>query len=551
VTAPRENGKRDVTPQSIDELRGQLRSLGYLTHGLERWFALDPWSSRTFWQELLAVAAKSGVLVAPFVAAPMMAATAVRNAPVGIAPAIVLGAGWILIALVAIIGLVVASALVMKIRPLAVIERPGLLTVASLSLSALLAGGVAFWWSGFESRASNLETLLVAGLVLALVAAGATVFAAALLSFSIHETRQIPAIARRPRSRAILLASAVILAGLVALPSLTAKPAQPLPPESVLVTPTDAKVALIAVDGLTLQLFRAHEGVRESFADARALRFPAVSSVPELWASLGTGTGRDLHAVRSIEGLRVGGEILQEVSRHEPLRALPPIARAEPLPSNVRMRHYAWELLAERGVPVVAANWWLTPSLDAGALRTRGQEEIFAAARSPEPGTRALEVDRTAMAALLESIEARRPGFATVYLPAVDIAMNRLELPAGSRPPLVLEAIESIAGLASELRNHGFEVLLIGAPGIGAEGEGVLASTIALSERDATAEDLAPTLLALFGFPASEEMPGTSLLPDGEQPRIGSFGARGGTRVRRETFDREYHEALRSLGYVQ
>lgn len=540
-----------MTPQSIDELRGQLRSLGYLTHGLERWFALDPWSSRTFWQELLAVAAKSGVLIAPFVAAPMIAAMAIRNAPVGVVPAVVMGASWLVIALLAIVGLVVASALVMKIRPMAVIERPGLLTLASLSLSAALAAGVAFWWSGFESRASNLETFLVAGLVLALVAAGATVFAAALLSFSIHETRQIPAIARRSRSRAILLAGAVILAGLVALPALTAKPAQPLPPDSVLVTPTGARVALIAVDGLTLQLFRAHEGLRGSFADVRPLRFPPASSVPELWASLGTGTGRELHAVRSIEGIRVGGQILQEVSRHEPLRALPPIARTEPLPSNVRMRHYAWELLAERGVPVVAANWWLTPSSDAGALRTRGQEEIFAAARSPEPGARALEVDRTAVAALLESIEARRPAFATVYLPAVDIAMNRLELPAGRRPPLVVEAIGSIAGVASELREQGFEVLLVGAPGVGAEGEGVLASTIALSERDATADDVAPTLLALFGFPASEEMPGTSLLPNGEQARIGSFGARGGTRARREIFDREYHEALRSLGYVQ
>jgi hypothetical protein len=540
-----------VTPQSIDELRSQLRSLGYLTHGLERWFALDPWSSRTFWQELLAVAAKSGVLVAPFVAAPMIAAMTIRNAPVGLMPAVILGACWLVIAFLAIAGLVVTSALAMKIRPMAVIERPGLLTLASLSLSTLLAAGTAFWWWGFESRPSNPETLLFAGLVLALLAAGATVFAAALLSFSIHETRQIPAIARQSRARAILLAGLVILGGLVAIPSLTARPAQPPPPERVLVTPTDARVALIAVDGLTLQLFRAHEGLRDSFADARPLRFPAASSIPEMWASLGTGTARELHAVRSIEGLRVGGEILQEVSRHEPLRAFPFIARTEPLPSNVRMRHYAWELLAERGVPVVATNWWLTPSSDAGALRTRGQEEIFAAARSPEPGARALEVDGTAGSALLESIEDRLPGFATVYLPAVDIALNRLELPAGRRPALVVEAIGSIARVARELRERGFELLLVGAPGVGAEGEGVLASTIALAERDAVADDVAPTLLAIFGFPASEEMPGSSLLPEAEQARIGSFGVRGGERVRRETFDREYHEALRSLGYVQ
>ena len=42
----------------VDDLRSQLRDRGYLSQGIERWFALDPWSSPAFWVELSIVAAK-------------------------------------------------------------------------------------------------------------------------------------------------------------------------------------------------------------------------------------------------------------------------------------------------------------------------------------------------------------------------------------------------------------------------------------------------------------------------------------------------------------
>ena len=51
---------------SVDLLRQQLRDRGYLSHGIERWFALDPWSSRTFWLELAIVALKAALVVALF-----------------------------------------------------------------------------------------------------------------------------------------------------------------------------------------------------------------------------------------------------------------------------------------------------------------------------------------------------------------------------------------------------------------------------------------------------------------------------------------------------
>src|SRR5437762_5130466 len=68
-------------PVPIDDLREQLRDRGYLTHGIERWFALDPWSSRAFWVELIIVALKAAAVIALFGALPLVAIMLVRNHP--------------------------------------------------------------------------------------------------------------------------------------------------------------------------------------------------------------------------------------------------------------------------------------------------------------------------------------------------------------------------------------------------------------------------------------------------------------------------------------
>src|SRR6202043_4269897 len=66
---------------SVDDLRQQLRDRGFLSHGIERWFALDPWGSRTFWVEVMIVAAKAAVLIAAFAMLPLVAIMLYRNHP--------------------------------------------------------------------------------------------------------------------------------------------------------------------------------------------------------------------------------------------------------------------------------------------------------------------------------------------------------------------------------------------------------------------------------------------------------------------------------------
>src|SRR3954463_9989776 len=96
----------------VDSLRQQLKDRGYLTHGIERWFALDPWSSRAFWLELVTVALKAALLIAAFGALPMTAVMLFRNAPAGALETLGLFAVYAAAWLVAAFAFIVLIALV-------------------------------------------------------------------------------------------------------------------------------------------------------------------------------------------------------------------------------------------------------------------------------------------------------------------------------------------------------------------------------------------------------------------------------------------------------
>jgi hypothetical protein len=546
-----------MTPDSVDDLRTRLRDLGYLTHGVERWFALDPWSSRTFWQELLLVAAKSGALVAPFAALPMIAAMIVRNRPVTLATGATLAAAYLVFAFVLVGALVTLTALALKARAARTIDHPGLLTAIALALSIALSLGIAVWWSGFAELPGALEGIVVALLVLLLVAAGTVVFSAAILSFSVREARQIPAVARSSRSLPILVAgAAMILLALAATRIGTPEPRRERP-RQIVAAQTGSRVALLAVDGLTRQLYLARPRLRDSFVADAAVAFTPSASAAERWATAGTGTRREVHQVRSVESLRLpaADRVLQQVSRFDPLATgaarRSGLVRRQPLPSAIRERDYVWEILASRGLPVLAVNWWVSAASDAGPLRVVPQEAIFSGAAGKDPAAGAAEIDARALAALAGAIDDRSVRLATAYLPSLDILLNRLEIGQERRLALSLRALDRIAAAVGDLRARGFDVILIGSPSEGGEGGGVIAATFPLARREASAADLAPTLLDLAGFPASREMAGASLLERSTQARIDSFGSRSAP-VSAEPADRtEYHEALRSLGYVR
>ncbi|HWS73048.1 MAG TPA: hypothetical protein VN605_13095 [Thermoanaerobaculia bacterium] len=543
---------------TVDSLREQLRERGYLSHGIERWFALDPWSSRAFWLELATVAAKAALLIALFGALPIVAILLFRNHPLSALETLELTAVYGAAGFAAAFVFIVLIALVLKLRPELAIDTPRALLAISLGAAAVLSFAIGLWWVRFDSAPSLAEALCGFALVVLFFLMATIVVSAALLSFSIYELQRVPAIHQKPRAVPMTIAAAVLLA-LLFIPAYAGQEktndAEPL---QVITTPSDRRIAFVAVDGLTSELFRSRSDLTRELPNIIESLTVAGGSTTERWATVGTGVSTRIHGVRAIEGVRMRGgrHLIQTLSRgdlvlHDFAPAIG-MAERQALPPTIRRRDYVWELFAKRGVPVVAVNWWTSEDLRAGGLTSVSQESVFAAAArgaKVPPATTALRVDETAAHLFIAALDQQKPRIATIYLPALDVILNRLPLDATARLAASLRALDALTATVMAIRARGYDVILTGLPGDRQEGAAVIASTIPLRAPNAWPLDVAPTLCVLAGFPPSSEMSGHALTST-EPPRIASYGARG-TSASNVKVNEEYYENLKSLGYIR
>ena len=534
---------------SVDDLRQQLRERGYLTHGIERWFALDPWSSRAFWLELATVCAKAAVLIGAFGMLPFVAIMLFRNRPLDAWETIAVGLAYGAALAVVTFALLALIALILKLRPALVIDTPRALLAIAFVASALLAAPLAIWWYRFDSSPSTPELLTGLGLSVIAFVVSTIAVSAALLSFSIYEVHRVPAIQQRSRTIPMTVA-ALVLAALLFLPAYAAREkTNDEPPLQVVTTPVSRRVALIAVDGLTHEIFGTRADLASEFASASPVTSLRGGSTAERWASVGTGVPPRIHGVHAIEGVRIrgGSHLMQNVSSADVVlrdaAVAIGLARREPLPPTVRRRDYIWELLARRAVISASVNWWTTDDVRSGALIEVGQASIFTAAKG-DP----VAVDAGAASRTLSLVDRDKPQLATVYLPALDVILNRVRLEPSAQLAQSVRALDALGNVVAELRRRGYEVVLVGLPGDRQSGSPVIASTVTLTQPK-SAYDLAPTLCALFGFPASSEMIGTPLVEE-RQPRIATYGARA-PRADNGKVNQEYYENLKSLGYIR
>lgn len=524
---------RAVPDAEVDSLRAQLRERGYLSHGIERWFALDPWRSRAFWVELTIVALKAAVLIGVFGSLPHVAVMLARNHPLTALETLELFLLYAFANAVAAFVLVVVIALILKLRPELPIDTPAALLGISIAAGAAQVTLFAIWWNGFGPEASPAE--LAAGLGLAALefVIATIVVSAALLSFSIFELRRIPAIHQRSRVAPMTIAAAILVA-LLFVPAYGTSGPVAREPVQIVTTPTSRRVALIAVDGLSWEIARSHAGLLSPFASAEPVQPIAGASTTERWASLGTGVPSSLHGVHAVEGVKLigGRHVLQSVSRVD--FVLRGAGIRQPLPPTVRQRDYVWEVFASRGIPVVAVNWWTTEDAEA----------IFAAARG-----NALRVDELARRRLFTGIRQSHPQFATVFLPALDIILNRLPLDESTRLTSSIRALDGIVATVGAVRSEGYDVMLAGMPGESQRGHAVIAATFPMTPAR-SAFDVAPTLCDLLGFPITAEMPGRPLTGAQSQPRLATFGSRTARELPAK-LNQEYYESLKSLGYIR
>ena len=544
---------------SVDDLRRELRERGYLSHAIERWFAHDPFtagrSSAAFWLELATAAAKAALLAALFAILPLVAIMLFRNHPLSAGETLLLSLLYGVTVFAISFLLLVAIALILKLRPTIVIDTPRALLAISLAAASLLAALIAIWWYRFPTPPSWPELLVGVAAMAAFFLIATIAISAALLSFSIYEVQRIPAIHQRPRGVPMTIAASMLIAFLF-LPTFAAQDNRTAqPPIQVVTTPTVYNVTLIAVDGLTYELARDRQWGHGGLFDAIAPIDPMPgSSATERWASVGTGVPAGIHGVRAVDGVRFrnGRHLLQSVSSADfVLRDLAEdvkLAAREPLPPTLRKRDYVWEIFAARSIPSLSINWWTTDDLRSAALEEISQKPVFAAASTPHasPEVEALRVDTVASERLIAERKGNwRLRFTTVYLPALDIVLNRLPLDPATRVAASVRALDNLDHLLYQVRG---DIVLIGLPGEGQRGHGVIAAQLPMTRRARSAFDLAPTLCALMGFPASDEMPGRSVM--GYNSRIPTYGPRETTAAPAKV-NEEYYENLKSLGYIR
>lgn len=553
-----------MSSPSVDALREQLRERGYLSHGIERWFALDPWSSRAFWLELATVSAKASALIALFAALPMVAVMLFRNHPLSPLETLLLTVIYAAASFVVACAFIIVVALLIKLRPEVVIDTPRALLAISFAASAALTVPLMLWWYRFDSAPSFPELATGLALIVFFFLVATIVISAALLSFSIYELQRIPAIHQKSRGAAMTMAAALLTA-LLFLPAYGwQEKGAASAPLQVVTKPSTQKVALVAVDGLTWDLFQSRPTLTADAAKASPAAPIGGDSTTERWATVGTGVPMRFHGVRAIEGVRLAGghHMLQTLSAADVIlrdvATAAGLALRQPLPPTVRRRDYLWEIFARRGVTALAVNWWTSDDTRSGGLTSISQASIFsAAARAQRSGegeeATAMRVDETATRLMLDHLDREKPQFATVYLPALDVVLNRLPLDASARVASSVRALDGLHATLTALRSRGYEVVLVGMPGDRQRGQALIATTLPTTfrtnARPPSLPDIAPTIASIEGFPPSREMPGHSMAGR-ELPRIDSYGVRSADATPGKVND-EYYRNLKSLGYIR
>jgi hypothetical protein len=554
----------------VDEVRDELRRLGYLQSGLDRFVlagaaAASP--ARASWRAAWRVGLVGGPLVGVVLG---LGAAAVDARLLGQAQDLVVLAVYLsvaaglAVALLAFAAGLTASALARR----GATAPPALSRNVGLGLGVLALGYLALWWRSHlpAHRPALIALALVLGVALA-AALGrfGSLAAVAVLSAAAGPSRLPEASLSRRRLLPLLATAAVLLGAAVAAGSWLA--GRPAPPPDYAVVPTGLRVRLVAVDGLDPKLARqmADEGAMPHLSAllARAARY-ALRLEPEqvpaiVWTTVATGRGPQAHGIHSagtrrLPGMRTSVALDEEgtfgralARAGETLR----LTRVQPATSVLRDVKTLWNVASEKGLRVGVVNWWATWPADAVngyvvseraffKLEKGGELErevhppeafarlrALAAAGRADERARALDAFHARAAALLR--QPSPPDLEALYLPGLDIAtMQRLGQGGGAdlaaldaRLAALREHYRFLDTLLGELAFGEDEVVvLVADPGrlpraTGAAAEGLLALAGGVARPGdrgtASQRDVCPTVLHLAGLPASRELEGRVL----------------------------------------
>ncbi len=477
----------ETADHDLERVRSELRRLGYLNHGFERFLLQDALRPRRPGRTLALLTLKVGLLAGVVTALALALALVIANALPGTRVLdLVLDTLALFLHLFPPISAVIALGFLALCGVLLLVLRLyHVRRIETLALvAALLAGGGALALALRGARTLLAEGNAPLAAVLGL-AAPIAVYALVklvydgLLALAIRFTDAAPAgrlFSRRWLGLAIL--GAAFLLTLPVVLSARREETPPLP--SGLPMAAGERVLLVGIDGVLPEEVDYLLAVGDlptlaalSHAGGRIWSYPRRDEPPaSFWTSVATGLPGPDHGVTALDSFRPLG-VATPLARTGPLRTWwsgveVPLGLAEyrPVLANRRSAFTLWELASRSGAPVVAVNWWATfpagqlpglvvahgayqllhegaqgavaPEPDSGPLRQLAREAarpvgdgLEGRLRAALPADAAASVLERAVLPdrfyrqVLEDRIAAAPRAAALYLPALDIAADR------------------------------------------------------------------------------------------------------------------------------
>lgn len=555
----------------LEGVRSELRRLGYLDHGFERFLLQDALRARQPARTLLLLTAKVGLLSGLALALVLSLALAVANGNLAASP-LDLGALFLHLfppislftglAFLALCGVILLAIRLYHVR-----------RIETLSLVAALAAGAGLL--AFALRVGQ-EVLAEGRLLYVVLLALATppivyglikLVYQGLLTLAIRFTEEAPLgrlFSRRWLGLAILSALALLTVPAVVL----AVSARRVPVESPAALPKGPgdRVLLLGIDGVLpreaeyLLALGELPALGRLAREGRVLSYGRKAEPPaSFWTAVATGVPGPDHGVSSLDSFLPLG-VKTPLARNGPLRAwwsrvAVPLGLAEyrPILANRRRAFTVWELASRGGEPSLAVNWWATYPVEPipGLVVAHGAyqllnvkaegvvapassvPEIAALARSapanpPDPRLaaalppaqaagvrqRALLPDRFYRAAFLHGLAAASepPRAAALYLPGIDIAADGWRGGDVAFADLVrTELAETDRLLARSLEGVGTVAVVLdpGRRQAGGEGRVILwrRQGCGAGPSAVAPESVASALLRALGLPQSAELP--------------------------------------------
>jgi len=578
-----------ASPLSLDAARERLRERGYLERGVEGAVLKGALAARTRTRAFLLGAATGAAFLAAAVAFAQTVLHAVSSAlPVRDAAVLFL---WLFAGAAAIASLVVLALVLLALfraRARGDAEEGSTEIAVAFGVLAGVAGILAarpvLESAGAPAAAAVLVVVAFAVLIAVRVARGLafTVLAASGRLFVTRPKRTFLAWALAGGTLVLVGASALFFR----VPAVGDAP--------LVVAANARRVVVIGVDGWTDSL--PAEGVARATYGKEA-RDPAA-----FWTTVATGESVRRHGIGSLDLVRIAGirSLVRPLAGagwylHDILPALH-LARRESVTAAARRVPALWEVASRGGILALTVNWWTTYPAEESGGTILGNHLFFAARAGlplagegwppeaaeraarlaprlvPEPGSLerlvadARGLDDFALAAFRDAWRRESPRLALVYLPGPDILSSALADPvrgAADRVALAAALTEETAKLRAFLLAPELapapDLLVFVLDAGRREGGGVvrLSGPLARAGAEATLApaDLAPTVLAVLGVPASREIAGRvrgDLLAPGAASgeTVASWGRRRAS-AELSVDPKAYVENLRSLGYLR